>query len=284
MSRAGLTLASLAMSGFAAGMMWSRSERQRKLFSPTPWPKNDREILPRALRQEFIVPTPDGESLQAWHLESEGEFDPILIWFHGAGGNLTDRVPIADRLRRKGISVFLFDWRGYGRSTGKPTVDGLMTDAVAAREFVGRHFPSSRPIVLYGESLGGPLAAWAAAKRPCSGVIVENSFPSLAALANVLYSPFPVGLFDPLSLRTLDWLNDAGVPVLVIHGQRDETVPVGLGVRLYNGLETPRALLISDSARHNEVGLIDIDRYDSAVLDFIGAVTVGQPDLFGIDD
>lgn len=284
MNRATLTLGSLAAAGFAAGLIWSRSERQRKLFSPTPWPRNDREILARGLRQDFIVPTPDGESLQAWHLEAESEFAPILIWFHGAGGNLTDRVTIADRLRRKGVAVFLFDWRGYGRSTGTPSVSGLMTDALAARDFVGRHFPSSRPIVLYGESLGGPLAAWAAASRPCSGVIIENSFPSLAALANVLYSPFPVGLFDPFSLRTLNWLNDADVPVLVIHGRKDQTVPVNLGIRLYNGLETPRALLISDSAAHNEVGLTDIDRYDSAVLDFVGAVTVGQPDLFGTDD
>ena len=276
-----LAPAALAGLGWITGALWAARERRRRLFSPDVWPAGDWSVLPKDERQEFIVPTRDGETLHAWHLASEGEFDPIMIWFHGAGGNLTGRVPIADRLRRKGVSVFRVDWRGYGHSTGSPTEAGLLVDAVAVRDFVSRHFPSSRPVVLFGESLGGPYAAWVAARRGATAVIVENTFPSLAALANHEYAPFPAGIFASRSLRTADWLNDAGAPVLVIHGKKDQTVPFQLGVRLYNSLETPRALLISDDAGHNEVGIVDADRFDAAILDFISCTTTGYPDLFG---
>lgn len=271
----------LAAAGWTAGSVWAARERRKRLFSPAVWPEGDWNVLPRTQRQEFIVPTSDGETLHAWHLESDGEYDPVMIWFHGAGGNLTGRVPVADRLRRKGVAVFLFDWRGYGHSTGHPSEQGLLIDALAVYDFVARHFPSGRPIVLYGESLGGPHAAYVAARRSAKAVILENTFPSLAALANLEYAPFPAGVFATRSLRTLDWLNDARVPVLVIHGKQDRTVPFQLGIRLYNGLETPRALLISEEAGHNEVGVVDADRFDSAVLDFISCATTGYPNLFG---
>lgn len=248
MKKSVLAPAALAALGWTAGAMWASRERARRLFAPAVWPEGDWTVLPKSQRQEFIVPTRDGETLHAWYLESSGEFDPILIWFHGAGGNLTGRVPVADRLRRQGVSVFLFDWRGYGHSTGRPTEAGLLIDAVAVRDFVSRHFASSRPVILYGESLGGPYAAHVAARRGAKAVIVENTFPSLSALANIEYAPFPAGIFAARSLRTLDWLNEAGIPVLVIHGKQDLTVPIQLGVRLYNGLRTPRALLINDDA------------------------------------
>lgn len=266
--------------GWAVGMWWAGAARRKRLFSPAPWPEGDWNVLPPDQRQEYIVPTPDGETLHAWYLDSGGRYDPILLWFHGAGGNLTSRVPVADRLRQNGVSVFLFDWRGYGHSTGKPSAKGLMTDAFAARDFVARHFPQARPVVLYGESLGGPYAAAVAARREAASVIIENSFPSLSALAQVEYFPWPAGLLVPFSLRTADWLNDAGLPVLVMHGRKDQTVPLQLGIRLYESLRTPRALLISD-AGHNEIGLVDCERYDAAVLDFVGATTLGEPDLFG---
>src|SRR5437763_1551027 len=76
-------------------------------------------------------------------------------------------------------------------------------------------------IVLYGESLGGPYAAYAASKRPVRCVVIETSFPSLAALGNVLYAPLPLGVFAPFAMTTTRWLNAANVPVLVMHGRRD---------------------------------------------------------------
>lgn len=268
---------------WSAALIWTGRERRRRLFSPDPYPRGNWTVIPPSDRQELIIPTPDGETLHAWFLESAGAHDPILIWFHGAGGNLTGRAEVANRIRNSGVSVLLFDWRGYGRSTGSPSEAGLKRDALAARDWVARHFSADHPVILYGESLGGPFAAWTAAHRSASAVILENTFPSLAALANVEYDPLPVGLMVPFSMRTVDWLNNAALPVLVIHGRRDETVPFKLGIRLYNELDTPRALLVSETAGHNQVAWVDPDRYDEAVIDFIRATTTGHPDLFGDD-
>src|SRR5207245_9923407 len=132
---------------------------------------------------------------------------------------------------RCGIAGFLFDWRRSGRSEGRPTESGLFHDAFAAYDFARSR--TDAPIVAYGESLGGPYAAYVARHRPVRCVIIENSFPSLAAIGNALYRPLPLGLTAPFSLMTTRWLNQAGVPVLVMHGKRDQVIPFQLGMDFY---------------------------------------------------
>lgn len=197
--------------------------------------------------------------------------EPLLIWFHGNGGNITERAPMAAELARRGISVLLFDWSGYGKSEGVPTEDGLFRDAVAAYDFGQTR---SKDIALYGESLGGPFAAYVATKRKARCVIIENSFPSLAAIGNALYKPLPLGWFAPFSLTTTRWLNQAGVPVLVMHGKRDDVIPFALGMQLYNGLRVPKELLVSETAGHDDIPNADPQRYYDAVVKFCRA---GKP-------
>jgi hypothetical protein len=124
-------------------------------------------------------------------------------------------------------------------------------------------------IALYGESLGGPYAAYIAKQRGARCVVIENSFPSLSELGNALYAPMPLGWAAPYALMTASWLNQAGIPVLVMHGKPDEVIAFKLGMSLYKQLQVPKELLVSETAGHCELANVECDRYYDTVTRFI---------------
>ncbi len=222
----------------------------------------------------------DGVQLHGWFFQASGTAPPLLIWFHGNAGNITERAPTAAELARRGVSVLLFDWRGFGKSEGNASESGLYHDALAAYDFAVRELhPSS--IALYGESVGGPYAAYVASKRKADCVVIENSFPSLRELGNTLYRPFPLGWFAPFALTTARWLNEARLPVLVMHGRHDQVIPFALGAALYDQLLGPKQLFVSEIAGHCEIPILDSSRYYERVVPFVitkgRAETIRQP-------
>jgi fermentation-respiration switch protein FrsA (DUF1100 family) len=215
---------------------------------------------------EHFFTTTDGAKLHAWLFSATDPAAPVMIWFHGNAGNLTDRAEMAAELARRGVSVFVFDWRGYGRSEGKPTEANLLRDGLAAYDYV--ESLGHPRIALYGESVGGPFAAYVAKERKgVRAVIIENSFPSLREVGNSLYAPLPLGWAAPFALRTTDWLNEAGAPVLVMHGTRDDVIPYRLGRKLFDGLTVEKELLTSH-AGHSEIPLFEAQRYYETVTRF----------------
>jgi alpha-beta hydrolase superfamily lysophospholipase len=216
---------------------------------------------------EHSFTTADGVRLHAWWFHAKEERAPVIIWFHGNAGNLTDRAEMAVELAKRGVSVFVFDYRGFGRSEGRASEAHLYRDAIAAYEYVRGLVRT--PIVLYGESIGGPYAAYVAKERKggVRSVILENSFPSLKDLGNALYGPLPLGWTAPFAMRTTDWLNEAGVPVLVMHGTRDDVIPYALGKKLFDGLNVPKEMFTSH-AGHCEIPLFEAARYYEIVTRF----------------
>lgn len=243
--------------------------RRTGMFFPDRYPTGqwDREnflIQP----SEHTFTTSDGVTLHAWQFTSTQPNAPVMIWFHGNAGNLTDRAEMAQEHAKRGISVFVFDYRGYGKSEGKPSESKLFIDSLAAFDYVRSR--GAKDIALYGESVGGPYAAWVARERKglVSAVVIENSFPSLKDIGNALYRPLPLGWAAPFALRTTDWLNDAGVPVLVLHGTRDAVIPYALGKKLYDGLRVPKEMFTSH-AGHCEIPLFEPGRYYTTVNRFV---------------
>ena len=218
---------------------------------------------------EHYFETSDGVKLHAWLFRAANPEAPVIVWCHGNAGNLTDRAEMAVELAKRGITVFLFDWRGYGRSEGKARENKLFLDALAAHDYV-RDRLGAKHIVMYGESVGGPYAAYVAKERKdVRAVIIENSFPSLRHIGNALYRPLPLGWFAPFALRTTKWLNDARVPVLVMHGTRDAVIPYALGKKLYDGLDVPDKQMLTSDAGHCEIPLFDANRYYETVTLFV---------------
>lgn len=239
--------------------LYAQMVRRSSMFFPSKFPEGTWTTTATDVRFK----TSDGVQLHGWLFKS-GE--PLLVFFHGNGGNITERAPIAAELARRGISVLLFDWRGYGKSEGSASESGLFLDALAAYDFAQTQ---SKDVVLYGESLGGPYAAYVATKRKARCVIIENSFPSLAAIGNALYAPLPLGWFAPFALCTSRWLNQAGLPVLIMHGKRDQVIPFQLGMQLYEQLQVPKELLVSETAGHCEIADAEPQRYYDTVVRFV---------------
>jgi fermentation-respiration switch protein FrsA (DUF1100 family) len=226
------------------------------------WTASDFSVVP----SEHYFQTGDRVKLHAWLFRAKQPDAPVMIWFHGNAGNLTDRADMCVEFARRGISVFVFDYRGFGRSEGRVSESGAFKDSIAAYEYVrglGR-----QPIVLYGESIGGPYAAYVAKQGKVRAVVIENSFPSLREMGNALYHPLPLGWTAPFALRTTEWLNEAGVPVLVMHGTRDAVIPYALGKKLYAELKVPKELLTSH-AGHCEIPLFEAARYYETVTRFV---------------
>lgn len=243
--------------------------RRTGMFFPTRYPLGNWDAHAYAVAPEDqTFTTADGVKLHGWLFRANGRASPLIVWFHGNGGNITDRAPVAAELARRGIAVLVFDWRGYGKSEGSPSEGKLRNDAMAAYEFATT-LAKPQDIVLYGESLGGPYAAYVAKERKACCVVIENSFPSLAALGNALYRPLPLGWFAPLALRTTAWLNEARLPVLVLHGKRDEVIPFALGKQLYDGLTVPKEMFVCETGGHCEIPFVEGPRYYDTVVRFV---------------
>lgn len=247
--------------------LFAQYARRTGMFFPDRYPIGEWDTSSLLVKPEdHTFTASDGVRLHAWLFRAAEPGAPMMIWYHGNAGNLTDRALMASGFARRGISVFVFDYRGFGKSEGKASESKLFLDSLAAYDHVARLAPPS--IALYGESVGGPYAAHVARSRKVRCVIIENSFPSLAAIGNALYKPLPLGWTAPFALRTTDWLNEAGVPVLVMHGRRDEVIPYALGQQLFAGLRVPKQMLTSDRAGHCEIPMVD-GRYYEVVTGFI---------------
>lgn len=253
----------------AAILAFSQFLRRTGMFFPDRYPvgrwnPKDFSIVP----SEHLFTARDGVKLHAWLFEAVDPAAPVMVWFHGNAGNLTDRADMCVELARRGISVFVFDYRGFGRSEGKAAESKLFLDSLAAFDYVRELGP--RPVVVYGESVGGPYAAYVAKERKehVRAVVIENSFPSLREMGNALYHPLPLGWTAPFAMRTTDWLNEAGVPVLVMHGTRDAVIPYSLGRKLFEGLRVPKEMLTSH-AGHCEIPLFEAGRYYDTVTRFV---------------
>jgi fermentation-respiration switch protein FrsA (DUF1100 family) len=244
--------------------LFAQYVRRTSMFFPSP--EGDWSI-----GKDLWFKASDGVRLHGWLFAARERDAPLILWCHGNAGNITGRAPMAAEFARRGVSAFVFDWRGYGKSEGTPSEGKLYIDALAAYDFAVQSLGAKpETIVVYGESLGGPYAAYVAKERKVRAVVIENSFPSLAALGNALYRPIPLGAFVPGAMTTARWLNEAGVPVLVIHGKRDAVIPFALGMKLYEALRVPRELVVSESAGHCEMPSVEPERYYDSVVRFAG--------------
>jgi pimeloyl-ACP methyl ester carboxylesterase len=196
---------------------------------------------------------------------------PFLLWCHGNAGNISHRLDNIARLLQHGINVFIFDYRGYGKSGGTLSESGFYQDAEAAWETLVREGPvPPARVVLFGRSLGCAMAADLATRVPAAGLILESGFPHLGAIAKIHY-PFIFserllsGRYDALSR-----LKRIKMPVLVIHGDRDTIVPIHLGRRLFDAAPEPREWCEIKGGDHNDTYLVGGPAYFQKLLETIG--------------
>jgi hypothetical protein len=206
--------------------------------------------LPEA--QELVLETADGERVIVWHVPARGE-KPAILYFHGNGGALRWRSDRFRALTADGTGLLALSYRGYGGSSGSPTEAGLMADAAATYAFAASRYPAAR-IVLWGESLGSGVAVQLAAEKPVARLILEAPFTSAADVGAAAYWFLPVRLLMKDQFRSDRHIGRVTAPVLVLHGEHDQVVPIALGERLYRLITAPKRFVKIAGAGHNDLG------------------------------
>ncbi len=176
--------------------------------------------------RDITIPGTDGVQLHGWHVHADGEPRGTLLFFHGNAGNISHRLDSIALFHELGLEVVIIDYRGYGRSDGRPTSRGLNDDARAAADWVFDELGAAPERTLFfGRSLGGALAATAARHRPPGALILESTFTSAEDMARSLYPIYPARWLVRLDYQTADDLATYQGPVLIVHSPDDEIVP-----------------------------------------------------------
>jgi uncharacterized protein len=256
----------------ACALMWLlvRWLEPRLAFFPT----QGESETPRSSGVAFdaiTIDTADGEHLRGWMMRAPAPRANV-VYFHGNGANLSNWSPILAGIAKRGYSVFAFDYRGYGLSTGRPTERGLYRDVDAVVKQARTGQPESIPTIYWGRSLGATMAAYAATMQPPDGIILESGFVN--ARAAVRSSPIllVLSLFSSYRFPTAEFVNRAKRPVLVMHGNRDSVIPFALGQELFDTLAVPKQFVVIEGGDHNDDVPRDAQAYWSAVDRFCDAL------------
>ena len=218
--------------------------------------------------EPMTLATPDGERLDAWFVpapQSQG----IVLFLHGNAGNISHRMDSIAMLHRLGYAVLIFDYRGYGRSSGTPSEVGLHLDAESAWTYLTetRRIPREK-IVLFGESLGGALAAHLAATQRPGALVLASTFTSVPDLAADLYPWLPARWLARLRYDTHAALKQATCPVLIAHSPDDEIVPYRHAQTLFDAAAQPKTYLPL-AGGHNDGFIFMRDDWVETLADFL---------------
>ena len=197
--------------------------------------------------EDVWLRTEDGVAIHGWWVKSEGS-RLATLFLHGNAGNIGHRAGHIREIVAAGSDVLIIDYRGYGRSQGRPTERGLKADAGAAWDYLAAR---GKPIVIHGESLGAAVGVELATRRPAAGLVLEAPFTSLRSEAGYVapvLGPLLVWGFDSKSR-----IASLRVPLLVIHGDRDRTVPCRLGRELFDAAPGPKSFWAVRGADHNDI-------------------------------
>jgi hypothetical protein len=195
----------------------------------------------------------DGTRLHGWYVPHPGSHAAILF-LHGNGGNITHRAfPLRMLHDRAGASVLIFDYRGYGRSQGRPSAQGVLADARAARKWLAaREGCRQGDLVLMGESLGGAVAVQLAAADGAKALVLESTFSSLPDVAAHHFPWLPVRWLMRTRFDSIGRIAAYHGPLLQSHGPADTIIPFALGRRLFDAANEPKQFITIPRCDHND--------------------------------
>jgi len=243
------------------------------------FPHNEIKATPALISLQYddiFLTTTDGEVLNAWWIPHP-EARATILFLHGNAGNISHRLDSINIFHQLGLSVLLIDYRGYGKSTGKPSEEGTYLDAESAWHYLTNEKNiESNNIIIFGRSLGGAVASWLAEKHSPAGLIVESSFTSIADMGKHYYPYLPTSLLARIKYASINRIANIKSPTLFIHSKHDEIIPYEYGKQLFTEAlkETTTAKSFLDTTGgHNDGFLLSgkqyIDGLDRFITDIV---------------
>lgn len=244
------------------------------------FPSRDIATTPRdvgLVYEDVTVTAEDNVELNGWFIPSP-DADVTLLWFHGNAGNISHRVHNIGLLHNAvKAHIFIIDYRGYGRSHGSVSEEGTYKDARAAIRYLkSRTDIHPKRIVIFGRSLGAAVALDVALREDSLALILETPFTSIGDMAKTILPVLPIGPFLRTKYDNLRKIRQVRVPLLVLHGDRDEIVPYEHGKALFDAAPEPKQFYTIRNAGHNDTYVVGGDAYFTALADFISAVGRNQ--------
>ncbi len=235
--------------------------------------------------EKVVLKTTDGLRLSGWYipgpLEARAEVSSVqlgdslpmgqaegsqltVLFCHGNGGNMMHRLDSINIFYSLGLNCFIFDYRGYGSSSGKVSEEGTYLDARAAYKWLTEEKKvSPNNIIVFGRSLGGSIAAQLASKVEVKALIIESAFTSYVDIGRKFYPYMPVRWFARFSYQTINYVKQVNCPVMIIHSRNDEIVPFEFGLELYDAANEPKEF-VEIFGSHNDGFLVSSEIYKKA--------------------
>ncbi len=267
------TASLLVLAGLAMGPIMARFET-RFIY----YPEAAFVALPRHFgiqAEDVWLETDDRCRLHGWYCVPSGGVTPraYLLFSHGNAGNISGRLPLVQELTGRGLAVMLYDYRGYGQSTGAPDEDGLYTDGEAFLAALVERAGDASRVILYGRSLGGGVSWELAVRHPeVAGVVSDCTFTSIPDMAGRLFPVPLIGTVVQTRFENVRKVSQVTAPKLLLHGERDELIPFAMGEALFEAALVPKRFVPLPGAGHNDTYLVDPDLYFGAIDTFVDEV------------
>ncbi|MBZ0272777.1 alpha/beta hydrolase [bacterium] len=250
---------------------------RRFLYYPTPLA---RDLAPPSYArdaEEVFVPIDGGGEVHALYWKAPAG-RPTVLFFHGNAQTVFEWALIREDLAPMNAGLFLVDYPGYGKSRGTPSEESLYAAGFATYAWLTQNGVSGENIIVFGKSLGGGVTTKVASERKVAGVVLESTFTSIPAVARRLFPFLPEG---PISggerYDSAARIGRIDAPVLVLHGDEDELIPVSEGKKLHDAAKEPKDIVIFPGAGHNDVAIVAGPAYGQALAKFAEKVTASAP-------
>jgi fermentation-respiration switch protein FrsA (DUF1100 family) len=225
--------------------------------------------------EDLDLHTPDGLTLNAWYIPNK-DAEKTVLFCHGNAGTLSSRMDTIKLFHEMGFSLFIFDYRGYGISEGTPSESGTYIDTETALNYMFEELNIPlHDIIIWGRSLGGPIAAEIAQNRKFYACVLESTFTSIIDMAKSRFKLFPSPLLARFHYATIDYIKNIKIPILIVHSPDDEIIPYQMGKRLFEAASEPKKFL-QLHGDHNNTYFDSIDEYKKGLNEFFCSI----PDPF----